>query len=113
MTSQQPDPAVTAKIEALAALIQKQAREYLATRCSQWQADRENTYIVPGKIYTKIDRGTRPSKGFLMVENATGCIFGIKGYGRVHKGHFYGTLDTIDGYFWGDSAYGPDKLPRR
>ena len=31
-----------------------------------------------------------------MIENATGVIYGIKGYGRVHTGHRYGTLDTVD-----------------
>ena len=36
-----------------------------------------------------------------MIENSTGDIWGIKGYGVVHKGHHYGTLDTVDAYFWG------------
>ncbi len=37
-----------------------------------------------------------------MVENETGNIYGIKAYGVIHKGHFYGTLDTINLYFWGE-----------
>ena len=32
--------------------------------------------------------------------DADGQIFGIKAYGVIHKGHFYGTLDTIDLYDW-------------
>lgn len=57
------------------------------------------TTIKPGQKYTKVDVGT---SGKYMVENATGNIFGIKAYGQVHKGHFYGTLDTIDDYYWGE-----------
>jgi superfamily II helicase len=52
-----------------------------------------------GKKYIKIDVGT---SGKYMIEKETGNIYGIKAYGQIHKGHFFGTLDTIDGYFWGD-----------
>jgi len=62
------------------------------------------TTSKPGTKYCKVDVG---SSGKYMVEVATGNIFGIKGYGQVHKGHFYGTLDTMDEYFWGD--YYPRK----
>jgi hypothetical protein len=58
-----------------------------------------HTKIIAGSKYAKVDVGT---SGKFMVEMATGNIFGIKSYGQVHKGHFYGTLDTIDEYFWGD-----------
>lgn len=56
-------------------------------------------YVVPGRVYTKVnfDRS-----GKYMVENATGIIYGIKAYGKVHKGHTYGTLDTLDDYDWSD-----------
>jgi len=53
--------------------------------------------IKPGRKYTKVDVG---SSGKYMVDGE-GNIFGIKGYGVVHTGHRYGTLDTIDEYFWG------------
>jgi hypothetical protein len=40
-----------------------------------------------------------------------GEIFGIKGYGVIHRGHQYGTLDTIDEWFWGDyTAYRKEAL---
>lgn len=52
-----------------------------------------------GKKYVKIDIGT---SGRYMVDKTTGEIFGIKAYGVVNKGHFYGTLDTIEQYYWGD-----------
>jgi uncharacterized membrane protein len=86
-------------IEQLAQLIQEQKRERLARLYSQEQADRETVEIRPGPKYTKIDVGT---SGFLMVDNATGEIFGIKGYGRVHPGRRYGTLATIGQWYWGD-----------
>lgn len=63
------------------------------------------TSIKLGKKYAKVDIGT---SGRYMVEVETGNIFGIKGYGQVHKGHFYGTLDTINEYFWG--GYCPEKV---
>jgi hypothetical protein len=43
-----------------------------------------------------------------MIDNETGEIFGIKGYGVVHKGHRYGTLATADQWYWGE--YGPRKV---
>ena len=58
-------------------------------------------HVVPGgKKYTKIDLGR--GQGKFMVEIATGIIYGIKAYGQVHKGHMYGTLETVDEWFWGD-----------
>ena len=55
-------------------------------------------YVKPGRKYTKVDVG---SSGKYMVENATGRIYGIKAYGVIHLGHYYGTLDTIHEYHWG------------
>lgn len=57
------------------------------------------TYIRIGKKYDKIDIG---NSGKLMVERSTGEIFGIKAYGVIHRGHKYGTLDTIDLWYWGN-----------
>ena len=31
-----------------------------------------------------------------------GNIFGIKGYGVINKKHYFGTLDTINNYYWGN-----------
>jgi len=63
------------------------------------QDENHRTRVIVGQKYAKVDIGT---SGRFMVEMATGNIFGIKAYGVIHKGHFYGTLDTIDEYFWGD-----------
>jgi len=94
---------VTVTIEQLAALILTQSRERLARQYGDEQASAERVEVKPGPKYTKIDRGPGHNmSGFLMVENATGAIYGIKGYGRVHKGHAYGTLATTDQWYWGD-----------
>lgn len=55
--------------------------------------------VVEGRKYTKIDVG---NSGFIMIDNITGDIFGIKGYGVIHKGHKYGNLDTVDQWYWGN-----------
>ena len=55
-----------------------------------------------GKVTPKVDVGPPHNmSGRYMIENATGVIYGIKGYGRVHKGHRYGTLATAGDWFWG------------
>lgn len=71
---------------------------------AQWQADAETVEVIPGPKYTKVNLGIKGGgmSGKFMVENATGVIYGIKGYGQVHKGHMYGTLDTADQWAWGD-----------
>lgn len=104
-------------IEEFAQLALAQTRERLARLYSQSQADAEQVEVIPGPKYTKVDRGTpfgdstHPGQGYLMVENATGNIYGIKGYGRAHRGHFYGTLDTVDQWYWGD--FYPSKRDKR
>lgn len=50
-----------------------------------------------GPKYTRVDFG---GSGKYMVVNETGEIFGIKAYGVIHRGHAYGTLDTIDAWDW-------------
>lgn len=83
-------------IEKLAALIQVQTRK---TR----QNDRIKTFVRPGRSFTKIDRGEpEHESGYLMVEHDSGVIYGIKGYGRVHRGHCYGTLGNMDLWYWGE-----------
>ena len=97
-------------IDELAALILDQKRARIAAVYSQSQADAERVTVRPGPVYTKIDQGPEHNmSGFLMIENSTGRIYGIKGYGRVHKGHYYGTLDTADKWYWGE--YGPMRKP--
>ena len=97
------------KIKEFAAKVESETLEHLnkqfpTTNGHDWKADALTT-IRPGKKYTKVDVGR---SGKYMVVNETGEIFGIKAYGVIHKGHQYGTLDTIDRYFWG--RYSPIKL---
>jgi len=63
-------------------------------------------HIRPGKKYTKVDLDT---SGKFMVVNDTGEIFGIKAYGVIHRGHYFGTLETTSDWFWGD--YQPSRKP--
>ena len=58
-----------------------------------------------GKKYIKVDVG---ASGKLMIEKETEKIYGIKAYGVIHRGHFYGTLDTVDQYNWSD--YYPRRI---
>lgn len=91
------------KIRALADLILGQRRERLAREASQRQADAETVEVIPGRKYTKIDRGSFGGMtGCVMVEHETGVIYGIEGYGRPNKRYRYGTLDTTSKYYWGD-----------
>ena len=95
------------KLASFAQLVETQSIQRLHDEGLDCDAniDRARTRVVPGKKYAKIDIGT---SGRYMVEISTGNIFGIKGYGVIHKGHFYGTLDTTADYFWG--GYYPKKL---
>ncbi len=95
------------KIETFAALVQTEheARHTASgVKNPDFIKDWSKTTIKPGKKFTKVDVGT---SGKFMVENESGNIFGIKGYGVVHRGHFYGTLDTTAEYHWGE--YYPTK----
>ena len=53
--------------------------------------------IKIGRKYANVDVG---HSGKYMVELATGTIYGIKGYGVIHRGHCFGTLDTIADWNW-------------
>lgn len=54
--------------------------------------------LTLGKKYARVDVG---GSGKYMVDMETGQIYGIKAYGVIHRGHSYGTLDTINSWFWG------------
>jgi len=54
--------------------------------------------IKEGKKYFRIDTA---NSGKYMVDRE-GNIFGIKGYGVIHRGHKFGTLETINDYYWGE-----------
>ncbi len=92
------------QLQALADLITRQHKE-------QWDKDGYThdldparpgcawvARVKPGRKFTKIDVG---SSGKYMVDNETGEIYGIKGYGVVHRGHRYGALETVGQWYWG------------
>jgi hypothetical protein len=94
------------KIETFARLLETEQLENLRQRGLDCEANilRCKSKIVDGKKYIKVNLdGT----GKYMVEKSTEFIYGIKGYGQVHKGHQYGTLDTINKWYWG--SYYPVK----
>lgn len=94
-------------LQELADLITKQQQEQLKIDKLDCEANLKHAIatIIPGKKYTKIDIG---SSGMLMID-AAGNIYGIKGYGVINRGHYYGTLETANTYYWG--RYKPVKLP--
>jgi len=61
------------------------------------------THLHFGRVWTRVDVGCT---GKLMV-NMAGEIYGIREYGKVHKGHAYGTLWTLDDWDWG--GYRPER----
>jgi len=89
-----------AKLKTFAELLEKQQIERLHkdNLACQVNIDNAKTYIRKGNRYIKIDVGT---SGKYMIDKA-GNIFGIKGYGVIHRGHQFGTLDTINDWNWGD-----------
>jgi len=100
----------TKLIEALAALIITQTITRLCEQeldCDCNLDSARNVVIKKGKKYTKIDQDG--SGKFMITED--GEIFGIKGYGKIHKGHHYGNITDTSGYFWGD--YRPQTVGHR
>ena len=53
--------------------------------------------IRPGRKYTRVDVG---DSGKYMIDQA-GNIYGIKAYGVPHLGKRFGTLETVDQFYWG------------
>jgi len=89
------------KIIELCNLITKEQQERLRITKLDCEANLKyalTSYIINRK-YTYINIGT---SGRYMIDNTSGEIYGIKGYGAIHRGHFFGTLETINQYYWGD-----------
>ncbi len=84
----------------LANLITKQTIERLRADGLECDCNIDNAIctVKQGKKYIKIDQGT--SEKYMIDTN--GNIFGIKAYGIIHHVHYYGTLDTINNYYWGN-----------
>jgi hypothetical protein len=95
------DMAITEKLQRLADKIaQEQAeRKKREFPRSFGVSGPDKVMIKVGRKYANIDVG---ESGRYMVELSTGDIYGIKGYGVIHRGHYYGNLDTIDDWYWGE-----------
>ena len=89
-----------------AKLLETQQKERLVKTGLGCVSNLENAKVSirEGKKYIKIDVGT---SGKFMIEKTTENIYGIKAYGVIHRGHHYGSLQTINQYYWGD--YSPIK----
>lgn len=93
----------TEKLERFRALLEKQEAEGLLRRHPDWKLGLPIVRTVTRRKYTLVDVGDLHNwSGKYMVENSTGEIFGIKGYGKIHRGHHYGNLDTIAGWNWSE-----------
>lgn len=57
----------------------------------------EKVKFTMRKKYACVDVG---NSGKYMIDLETEEIFGIKGYGVIHRGHRYGTLDSIHDWDW-------------
>lgn len=94
------------KLEAFRAILESQQRAHLAVEYPGLQLDTGHYFasIKMGRKYANIDFG---GSGKYMVELATGAIYGIKAYGVIHRGHYFGTLDTLADWDW--SGYRASK----
>jgi hypothetical protein len=81
------------KIQVFAAAVEASELADLARMGCNSEANRRSVIasIKPGKKYTKVDVG---GSGKYMID-PEGNIFGIKGYGVVHLGKRFGTLDNF------------------
>ena len=88
------------RIEDLAKIIETEQIETLRKAKLDCQENINNSRvsIKEGNKYTKVDVG---SSGKYMIDTI-GNIYGIKAYGVIHRGHWFGTLNTINDYYWGD-----------
>lgn len=86
-----------AQLKAFAALVEQQTKDNQMQQYGKLVGNWE-VKVKPGKLYTKVDIG---GSGRYMVDGA-GIIYGVKAYGVIHRGHMYGTLDTINEWYWGD-----------
>jgi hypothetical protein len=87
------------RIAAFAAVLEADTIRGLHERGVGCQANIDNskTSVKYGGKYARVDIG---GSGRYMVELSTGNIYGIKAYGVIHRGHLYGTVDTVNRWDW-------------
>lgn len=84
-------------VEDFAALLEAEQRAGLVARGYDPALHRHAVRLKRGRKYINVDVG---DSGKYMVETATSRIFGIKSYGVIHRGHQFGTLDTVGQWDW-------------
>ena len=92
-------------IKEFAQILEEQQKQGLIHQGYNPENHNFKVFVKPGTKYTKIDVGR---SGKYMVVNSTGEIYGIKAYGVIHKGHKFGTLNTVHEYNW--SGYRAIKI---
>lgn len=97
-----------ADVFAFAERLERDRRAVLPPALLDFPAPAYRASVHFGPKYARVDFD---SSGAYMVVNATGEIFGIKGYGVIHRGHQYGTLDTLDAWDWSGYRAVPQRLP--
>lgn len=89
------------RVKAFAALVEREQRARYKTEYPNSPGDLEDSVCTVsvhfGPKYIRVDVGT---SGKYMVDRLTEEIFGIKAYGVIHRGHRYGTLDTVSEWNW-------------
>lgn len=102
------------KLQQFADLLEKDQARGLLDQHPDWKLGMPLVRTIKRRKYTLVDIAPCPDQwsGKYMVENDTGRIYGVKGYGKVHKGHYFGTLDTIHDLDW-SSWYPSMKLNRK
>jgi hypothetical protein len=102
------------KLDALAYIVKLERQAKISESSPVLGPSYINVRLIRGPKYTKLDiqHGGQWS-GALMID-ADGNIFGIKAYGVIHRGHPYGTLDTILNWYWGNyyPMPRPASMPR-
>lgn len=85
------------KLETFRAHLEAEQRRGLIAQGYTPEHHRHDCRIKMGRKYANVDCG---DSGKYMIDLATGEIFGIKAYGVIHRGHRFGTLDTIAEFDW-------------
>jgi hypothetical protein len=95
-----PSDDFTKKINRFAEMLSQQTLERMKKQgYTNILATSGKVSIGSGSKYYKVDMDR---SGKYMVDIESGTIYGIKAYGVPNKIRNYGTLDTIDDWFWGD-----------
>ena len=88
------------KLESFRQLVQAEQERGIIEQGYALSVHPHQVRVKMGRKYANIDLSGPSWIGKYMVDLATGDIFGIKGYGVIHRGHHYGTLDTINDWNW-------------